>query len=116
MNKTMRNHPEPADSRRAEVVIPSRSFTILVSIVTLSLLHGTACALPAAPATLTREPSALSGSITLSWSTFSGATGYTVKRGTSFTICNKGTVQSVRATLTEGVPGRRFLHLKIFKP
>ena len=43
----------------------------------------TAHALPAAPDSLTRTPSALSGQVTLSWSAVPGATGYNVKRGAS---------------------------------
>ena len=64
-------------------MISPRPFLQSSAIATLSLLHGVVHALPAAPATLTRSPSALSGQITLSWSAVPGATGYTVKRGSS---------------------------------
>ena len=82
------------------------------AIAALSLLHGAAYALPAAPASLTRAPSALSGEVSLSWSAVPGATGYSVKRGNSPTsaLTTLATVTTTNFSDTTANPGTPYFY------
>lgn len=81
------------------------SLVALSSACCLAILP--ASALPAAPATITPVPSSQSGEVTLSWTAVPGATGYTVRRGTSPAAVTVplGTVTTTTFTDLTATPG-----------
>ena len=93
-------------------MMPPLSFKTSTFVSTLLLVHATAHALPVAPATLSRSPSALSSEVTLSWSAVPGATGYNVKRGTSpaSALTTLGTVTTTTYTDATATPGTTYFY------
>ena len=88
-------------------MVPLSSLPTLRALAACCLAALPARALPPAPATITPVPSSQSGAVALSWTAVPGATGYTVKRGTSpaAATLTLGTVTTTTFTDPTATPG-----------